>query len=182
MKSRYRGGKHHHIFVLVDKSKTGIYAIREYCCTCESGSRTVGCCSHLMTIVWFLGRTSIPRGRALLRRATTPSQHPRDSDSIATTSPCYLDLRAEPRTRNYVPGPSPFASNPVAPTTALIHCFTPDNFAQVNSASRRPRAAPFPRCATLLTLRRLSTSAGNSISARALAAPRRRPSPNQDQA
>ena len=55
MKSRYRGGKHHYIFVLVDKSKSGREAVCEYYCSCESGARTVGCCSHLMTIVWFLG-------------------------------------------------------------------------------------------------------------------------------
>ncbi|EZA59403.1 hypothetical protein X777_00485 [Ooceraea biroi] len=41
MKSRYRG--------------VGRDSIREYYCTCESGARTAGCCSHVMTIVWFLG-------------------------------------------------------------------------------------------------------------------------------
>ncbi|XP_058797712.1 uncharacterized protein LOC131667948 [Phymastichus coffea] len=55
MKSRYRSGKYHHIFILVDKAKTGRDSILEYYCTCESGSRTVGCCSHVMTIVWYLG-------------------------------------------------------------------------------------------------------------------------------
>lgn len=38
MKSRYRGGKHHHIFVLMDKAKTGRDSITEYYCTCESGA------------------------------------------------------------------------------------------------------------------------------------------------
>lgn len=55
MKSRYRSGKHHHIFALIDKTKTGRDSVTEYYCTCESGARTVGCCSHVMTIVWFLG-------------------------------------------------------------------------------------------------------------------------------
>lgn len=55
MKSRFRSTKNHHIFVLVDKSKIGRNAITEYFCTCETGSRTVGCCSHVMTIIWFLG-------------------------------------------------------------------------------------------------------------------------------
>lgn len=54
MKSRYRSGKHHHIFVLVDKNKCERDAIVEYYCTCESGARTVGCCSHIMMIVWYL--------------------------------------------------------------------------------------------------------------------------------
>lgn len=55
MNSRYCSEKCHHIFVLVDKAKTGRDSIREYYCTCESDARTVGCCSHIMTIVWYLG-------------------------------------------------------------------------------------------------------------------------------
>lgn len=55
MKSRFRSTKNHHIFVLIDKSKSGRDAIVEYFCTCETGSRTVGCCSHIMTIIWYLG-------------------------------------------------------------------------------------------------------------------------------
>jgi len=55
MKSRFRSTKNHHIFVLIDKSKTGRDSIIEYFCTCETGSRTVGCCSHVMTVIWYLG-------------------------------------------------------------------------------------------------------------------------------
>lgn len=55
MKSRFRSSKSHHIFVLVDKSKSGRGTIVEYFCTCETGSRTVGCCSHIMTVIWYLG-------------------------------------------------------------------------------------------------------------------------------
>lgn len=55
MKSRFRSTKNHHIFILVDKSKTERDSIVEYFCTCETGSRTVGCCSHVMTIIWYLG-------------------------------------------------------------------------------------------------------------------------------
>jgi len=46
MKSRYRDKKHHHIFVLMDKAKTGRDSVTEYYCTRESGVRTVDCCSH----------------------------------------------------------------------------------------------------------------------------------------
>lgn len=55
MKSRFRSTKNHHIFVLIDKSKIERASIVEYFCTCETGSRTVGCCSHVMTIIWYLG-------------------------------------------------------------------------------------------------------------------------------
>lgn len=41
--------------MLVDKSKSERDSIVEYFCTCETGSRTVGCCSHVMTIIWYLG-------------------------------------------------------------------------------------------------------------------------------
>lgn len=54
MKSRFRSSKNHHIFVLIDTSLTGRNAIVEYFCTCETGSRTVGCCSHVITIIWYL--------------------------------------------------------------------------------------------------------------------------------
>jgi len=52
MKFRYRGRKHHHIFVLIDKAKTGDSVTEYYC---ESDAQTVGCCNHIMTIVRFLG-------------------------------------------------------------------------------------------------------------------------------
>ena len=55
MKSRLPSGKYHHILILVDKANTRIDSICEYYCTCKSGSRTVGCYSHIMTIVWYLG-------------------------------------------------------------------------------------------------------------------------------
>jgi len=57
IKSRYRGGKHHHIFVLMDKAKTGDSVTEYYFYfTCKSGTQTVAvdCCSHIMTITWFL--------------------------------------------------------------------------------------------------------------------------------
>jgi len=37
MKSRYRGRKHHHIFVLMNKAKIGQDSVTEYYCTCKSG-------------------------------------------------------------------------------------------------------------------------------------------------
>lgn len=55
MKSRFRSTESHHIFVLIDKTKIGRDSINEYFCTCETGSRTVGCCSHVMTVIWYPG-------------------------------------------------------------------------------------------------------------------------------
>ena len=54
MDSRFRSNKLHHLFVLADRAKTGHEAIVEYYCKCDSGARTVGCCSHVMTVIWYL--------------------------------------------------------------------------------------------------------------------------------
>ena len=42
------------IYILIDKSKSGVSAIAEYCCQCRSGLRTAGC-AHVMTVLWYLG-------------------------------------------------------------------------------------------------------------------------------
>lgn len=52
--SRFRGAKEHTQFVLIDQSLTGVDAVVGYFCNCECGSRTVGVCSHLMTIIYYL--------------------------------------------------------------------------------------------------------------------------------
>lgn len=85
MKSRFRSTKSHHIFVLVDKSKTGRNAIVEYFCTCETGSRTAGCCSHVMTVIWYLGygqyhRISVPNPNITNVSITIPKVTNEDMD------------------------------------------------------------------------------------------------------
>lgn len=53
LSSRYRSQKHHNTFVLVNTIGSGENAVLEYCCECYNGLRTVGCCSHIMTLIWF---------------------------------------------------------------------------------------------------------------------------------
>ncbi len=40
-------------------------SILEYCYQCKNGLRTVGCCAHIMTVLWYLGfaryQAEIPR-------------------------------------------------------------------------------------------------------------------------
>ena len=53
--SRHSGPNTHKtyaVFVLIDKALKGVNSIIEHYCQCKSGSRTVGCCSHIMAIVW----------------------------------------------------------------------------------------------------------------------------------
>lgn len=51
--SRYRNRKYYNTFVLLDSSRTDESAVLGYCCDCYNGLRTVGCCSHVMTLIWF---------------------------------------------------------------------------------------------------------------------------------
>lgn len=52
LKSRFRSQKTHDAFVLIDKNENIGNVVLGYCCECNSGRRTVGCCSHVMTIIW----------------------------------------------------------------------------------------------------------------------------------
>lgn len=55
LKSRFISRKKHQTFVLADKSKDGVAGIVAYCCECKHGLRTVGCCSHIMCMIGYLG-------------------------------------------------------------------------------------------------------------------------------
>lgn len=52
-KSRFNSTKKHRTYVLVDSNGQDENAVLQYCCGCFSGLRTVGCCSHVMCIIWF---------------------------------------------------------------------------------------------------------------------------------
>lgn len=64
--SRFRGQKMHNVYILYD-SKALNRDILHYC-SCQHGQRTVGCCSHVMTIVWYFGF-----GR--FKKKTEPAAH-----------------------------------------------------------------------------------------------------------
>lgn len=68
-KSRYVSKKRHDTFVLVDLNGNDENAILSYYCDCYSGRRTVGCCSHVMSFIWFtlfIRNKSIPKPAAFL--------------------------------------------------------------------------------------------------------------------
>lgn len=62
IRSRYRSGKTYRVYILCDLSLNGPSTIKEYYCTCIVGSRTAGCCSHVMTLIWHLGWGRYYRG------------------------------------------------------------------------------------------------------------------------
>lgn len=52
LRSRFSSGKTHKPYVLLD-FMNGKFTLKAYCCSCRHGCRTVGCCSHVMLIIWF---------------------------------------------------------------------------------------------------------------------------------
>lgn len=54
MRSRFISQKSHKAYTLVDLNGTGSEVIIAYCCSCKNGLRTIGCCSHVTTIIWYV--------------------------------------------------------------------------------------------------------------------------------
>ncbi|KAJ8720583.1 hypothetical protein PYW08_006048 [Mythimna loreyi] len=54
IKSKHVSGKIYFIYILVDSSLTSKEAISQYCCNCIVGRRTVGCCAHVLVVIWYL--------------------------------------------------------------------------------------------------------------------------------
>ncbi|KAF9424294.1 hypothetical protein HW555_000433 [Spodoptera exigua] len=56
--------------MLIENNVSGRTGIIEYCCNCLVGRRTIGCCAHVTTLVWYLGwarhQSSIPTPAAFL--------------------------------------------------------------------------------------------------------------------
>lgn len=52
-KSRFKSQTKHRTFCLVNANGDGETAVIGYCCDCYCGLRTVGCCSHIMCLIWF---------------------------------------------------------------------------------------------------------------------------------
>lgn len=56
MLSRFRSKVFHDVYILAYAEKNGPEAIIAFCCGCRHGQRTVGCCSHVMSVLFFLCR------------------------------------------------------------------------------------------------------------------------------
>lgn len=55
IQSRFSWSKTHDAWVKFEKTENGYVAIKGLYCTCKVGERTLGCCSHLTSIVRYLG-------------------------------------------------------------------------------------------------------------------------------
>lgn len=52
--SRFRSKKSHKVYILYDSNATIPHNIFYYC-KCQHGRRTIGCCAHVMCVVWYFG-------------------------------------------------------------------------------------------------------------------------------
>lgn len=50
--SRFQSNKSHKTYVLLDFFEKK-FTLKSYCCSCRHGCRTVGCCSHVMLVIWY---------------------------------------------------------------------------------------------------------------------------------
>ena len=55
VQSRHKSQAKYWTYVLVDKSRDGLDAVRGHYCSCPVGARTVGCCSHCAFVIWYFG-------------------------------------------------------------------------------------------------------------------------------
>lgn len=58
LKSRFVSNRTYRVYVLFDKNESSHRSILHYCCTCKVGKRTVGCCSHIMALIYFVSNAS----------------------------------------------------------------------------------------------------------------------------
>lgn len=57
IRSRHVSARTYFTYLLISKNQEVVNtldAIVGYCCNCRVGRRTVGCCAHIMTVVWYL--------------------------------------------------------------------------------------------------------------------------------
>lgn len=55
IQSRHQNKTKYYMYILLDLVTNGKEGIKGYYCQCKNGQRTVGCCSHVMTVIWYLG-------------------------------------------------------------------------------------------------------------------------------
>lgn len=53
LKSRFETNKFHKVYILLSLNSDEKYVLSGYFCSCKHGRRTVGCCSHVMLLLWY---------------------------------------------------------------------------------------------------------------------------------
>ncbi|XP_045494474.1 uncharacterized protein LOC123693428 [Colias croceus] len=53
--SRHAGNRTYFVYILINNGMQGRDKLEGHYCSCIVGKRTLGCCSHIMSVIWFLG-------------------------------------------------------------------------------------------------------------------------------
>ncbi|CAK1577955.1 unnamed protein product [Parnassius mnemosyne] len=54
LQSRHVRARQYYVYIIIDRFLSGRQAIAHYYCSCIIGKRTIGCCSHIMCIIWYM--------------------------------------------------------------------------------------------------------------------------------
>lgn len=55
IQSRHVSSRTYYVYILIERELQGRDAIVGHYCSCIVGKRTLGCCSHVMSVIWYLG-------------------------------------------------------------------------------------------------------------------------------
>lgn len=55
LKSRFVSRRVYRVYLLLNKKGIGRESVLQYCCSCKVGNRTIGCCSHVMALLMYVG-------------------------------------------------------------------------------------------------------------------------------
>lgn len=55
IQSRHSRSRIYYVYILIEDHLEGRNAVLSHYCSCVVGKRTLGCCSHIMSIMWYLG-------------------------------------------------------------------------------------------------------------------------------
>lgn len=53
LRSRFQSNKIHKVYILLSSDLDENFVVSAFCCSCRHGCRTVGCCSHVMAVIWY---------------------------------------------------------------------------------------------------------------------------------
>src|SRR5207237_7344464 len=71
IQSRFSKSNRHTVWITFMPNGTGAESITGYFCTCKCGSRTIGCCGHIASVLWYFGyarhnKENLPKRKSLV--------------------------------------------------------------------------------------------------------------------
>lgn len=75
--SRFSSSAHHSCWIKMNPEKDGPERVESYFCNCKNGERTLGACSHIVCVIWYLGF----------------HRHQRKEVKLRSLSECLLDAK-----------------------------------------------------------------------------------------